>query len=54
MNIGHKSVVSELLAAGADKDEATKDGATPLYVAALNGNTEVVAESGRKPSGAAS
>ena len=39
---GHEAVVPALLAAGADKDRASRDGATPLWVAAAKGHAAVV------------
>ena len=38
----HKAVVELLLAADASKDLADEGSVTPLYVAALNGHTDVV------------
>ena len=40
---GHEGVVALLLAAGASVNLATKDGATPLFLAAQNGHAGVVA-----------
>ena len=39
---GHVEVVKVLLEARADKDKATDDGATPLYVASQEGHVDVV------------
>ena len=40
---GHEAVVSALIAAGADKNAAKRNGATPLYIAAEKGHEAVVA-----------
>ena len=39
---GHEAVVSALIAAGADKNAAKRNGATPLYIAAEKGHEAVV------------
>jgi len=39
---GHLIVVTKLIAAGADVDAATNDGATPLFIAAENDHNDVV------------
>ena len=41
---GHVPVVEALIAAGAGVDAATKDGATPLYIAAQNGHVAAAEE----------
>ena len=41
---GHTEVVRELLAANANVNQAKNNGATPLYIACLNGFTDVVTQ----------
>ena len=43
---GHVEVVQFLVESGADKDQGTTDGATPLFIAAQEGRIEVVPISG--------
>ena len=41
---GHTEIVTQLLAAGADVNQANTNGATPLYKAAQEGHIEIVAQ----------